>query len=100
MQMKLKSGPFKGMEVKIAEQDVVDQYPELVDEILDCIGIGGAFVTDMTELSDFSIGDPDERAEMLANVRERFGLELTSAHITFPVLIEKIRRLRETQTPQ
>lgn len=99
--MKLRSGPFKGKEVVIGEQDVVDRHADVADEILDCIGIRRAMVTDMSELSDFTIGDPPEdRAEHLRKVNDQFGLALTSAHVTFPVLIEMILRSRAEPTKQ
>ena len=98
--MKLRSGPFKGMKVEIAEQDVVDQNQDIVDEILDCIGIRAALVTDESELSDFSIGEPQQRIQTLAKVNSKFGLALTTAHIRFPLLIEMILKSRRNPTRQ
>lgn len=93
--MKITSGPFKGKEIKIAEQDVVDQHAAIVDEILDAIGIGGALVTDLTELCDFGLSDFD-----LAELNRRFGLSLATTTITLPILIGMILKARATPTTQ
>lgn len=92
--MKLKSGPFKGMEVVISDQDVVDQHEDIVDEILDCIGVRAALVTDRSALSDF------DRDDSVARVNEHFGLQLTTAQIEFPVLIGLILKARAPRVQQ
>jgi hypothetical protein len=86
--MKIRSGPFKGKELIIAEQDVVDRHPDIVDEILECIGIKEALVTDLSELSDFG-------EHHLERVNRHFGLELATAYISFPVLIDLIEKRRK-----
>jgi len=74
MQEKIKSGEMK---IVCAPQDKLDEVQDiaydLVDNILD---FPGAFITDLSRLSDFSLDDEDEEI-FVTMVKAKYGVDVS-----------------------
>mgnify|MGYP006420646491 CR=1 FL=1 len=60
--------------ISVADTDIVDQYENEVDEILDVLGHSEALVTDESKLSDFDIfGECED--EIITNIKSNLYID-------------------------
>ncbi len=70
--IKLTKGRFAGRTVECAEQTRVERFWPEVERVLVAVGHPEAFVTDLSQLGDFSLDDAD-----LAAIGDRLRLTVT-----------------------
>lgn len=92
MQEKIKSGKIK---IECAPQDKLEDLSsiayDLVDNILD---YPGAFITDLSMISDFTGGDEEEEEMFLEGVRLKYGVDVSS--VLHEYIVDIAEYIRET----
>jgi hypothetical protein len=65
----------KNIKITFAEQDIVCAHEDIVNEILNCIGFGHAFVTDLSTFSDFSMTEKNDN-EIVNKINDFFKVKI------------------------
>jgi hypothetical protein len=93
-----RKGPFKGKRVELASMTGVRTLEEIAEDfMLRLFGFdpGQYLITDLSSLHDFAGVDDIEIGDMLARIRDAYGLDV--ADLPNGNLVEILRRLHEQQ---
>lgn len=94
----LRKGPLKGKRVEFASTARIETFEELAEDfMLNIFGFepGHYLITDLSSLHDFVGVDDMELVDMLARIRDVYGLDV--ADLRSGNLLEIFRRLSEQQ---
>ncbi|MBI4263102.1 MAG: hypothetical protein HY657_01895 [Acidobacteria bacterium] len=90
----LRKGPLKGKRIEFAPTAGIEAFEEITEDfMLNIFGFepGQYLITDLSSLHDFVGVDDMEVVDMLARIREVYGLDL--ADLPNANLLEIVRRL-------
>ena len=96
----LRKGPLKGKRVEFASTKGLERFEEVAEDfMLDIFGFeaGHYLITDLSGLHDFVGVDDMEFVDILARIRDVYGLDV--ADLPSGNLLEIFRRLRERDEP-
>jgi hypothetical protein len=92
----LRKGPFKGKRVEFASTAGIETFEDIAaDFMVDIFGFepGAYLITDLSSLHDFVGVDDMEFVDVLARIREVYGLDVTD--LPNGNLLEIFKRLHE-----